>query len=65
MATSKEIKRFADVNIGDELSPFTIDETQETIDAAVVRLEEDGTTDHPKTYIMILNLQKKVFSLQL
>ena len=48
MATSKEIKRFADVNIGDELSPFTIDETQETIDAAVVRLEEDGTTEPSK-----------------
>ena len=48
MAIPKEVKKFADVNIGDELSSFTIDETQETIDAAVVRLEEDGTTEPSK-----------------
>ena len=48
MGTSSEGKRFSDVNIGDELSPFTIGETQETIDAAVVRLDEDGTTEPSK-----------------
>ncbi|MCH2669688.1 MAG: hypothetical protein MK009_07555, partial [Gammaproteobacteria bacterium] len=48
MAIPKEVKKFADVNIGDQLSSFTIDETQETIDAAVVRLDEDGTTEPSK-----------------
>ena len=48
MTIPKEVKKFADVNIGDQLSSFTIDETQETIDAAVVRLDEDGTTEPSK-----------------